>query len=201
MPGELPEAASRDAPERRSLRGRSRPPMYLMRERIGAQLEVHDQRAGQGLARSAGTGGVDAFDMHGRSVARGHPQSPALPAGFRIVDAAVHALGEEAHRVRDAELDDLPIRQRVERIREVAGTDGGVRTQAQDVVLIHPAVVGTFSGAVPAGERWSGERIKRPAFRAQVPLGRSRSVETSLALAAVEARNLPALPRPPHPRL
>src|SRR2546427_566909 len=179
----------------------SSPPMSLMRERIGAQLEVHDQWAGQGLARSAGTGRVDAFDVHGRSVARGHPQSPALPAGFRIVDAAVHALGEEAHRVRDAELDNLPIRQRVERIREVARTDGGVRTQAQNVVLIHPAVVGTFSGAVPAGERWSGERIKRPAFRAQVPLGRSRPVETPLALAAVRAGQWSAPPAHPRPAL
>src|SRR5437899_8997064 len=49
-------------------------------ERIGAQLEMHDQRAGQGLAGRAGTRRVDALDVHRRSVARGHPQSSALPA-------------------------------------------------------------------------------------------------------------------------
>ena len=111
---------------------------------------MHDQRAGQRLAGRAGTGRVDALDVHGRSIARGHPQSPALPASLRIVDTAVHAFGEEAHRIRDAQLDDLPIRQRVQRIREIAGTDGRVGTQTQDVVLVHPGVVGAFGGAVSA---------------------------------------------------
>ena len=44
-----------------------------MREWIGAQLEVYDQRARQRLARRARTGGVNAFNVRWRSVAGGHP--------------------------------------------------------------------------------------------------------------------------------
>ena len=104
-----------------------------MRQRIGAQLEVHHQRARQRLARRARTGGVNAFDVRWRSVAGGHPQSFALPAGIRIVDAAVHAFGEETHRIGDAQFNDLPVRHRVQCIREIAGPDGRVRAQTQDV--------------------------------------------------------------------
>jgi len=81
-----------------------------MREWIGAQLEVYDQRARQRLARRARTGGVNAFDVRWRSVAGGHPQAPAFPAGIRIIDAAVHAFGKEAHGVGDAQFNDPPVR-------------------------------------------------------------------------------------------
>src|SRR2546427_12741659 len=83
-------------------------------ERIRTPLEMHDQRAGQGLAGRAGTRRGAALDVHRRSVARGHPQSSALPAGLRIVDAAVHALGEDAPGTRNAPLADLPVRPRGE---------------------------------------------------------------------------------------
>ena len=53
---------------------RSKP--ALMRERVGAQLELDDQGTRQsrlGLARGAGRGGVDALDMLRRAVARARP--------------------------------------------------------------------------------------------------------------------------------
>ena len=132
--------------------GPERPPSWLARERIGPQLEVHDQRARQRLSGRARARRVDAFDVHRRAVARGHPQPLALPAGFRIIDAAVHALREEAHRVGDAELDHLAVRERVQRIREIAGADRGVLAQTEDVVLVHPRVIRAFGSTLPSRE-------------------------------------------------
>jgi len=63
-----------------------------MRQRVGTQLEIDDQRARQcrlGFAGGAGGGSVDAFDVERSAVAGGHPQAAALPAGVRVVDAAV----------------------------------------------------------------------------------------------------------------
>src|ERR1700676_2459606 len=51
-------------------------------ERIGTNLEVH----GHGRVALAALG------LPGRAVAATHPQSSALPAGIRIIDAAVDAL-------------------------------------------------------------------------------------------------------------
>src|SRR5438445_7717926 len=175
------------SPAGRSVRGRFRPP-----------LKAHDQRAGQRLTGRARARCVDALDVHRRAVARGHPQPLALPAGFGIIDAAVHALGEESHRIGDAELDDLAVRERVERVREIAGPDGSVHAQAEDVVLVYPRVVRGFGGAVASGERRTRQRIERPAFGAQSPLTRARPIEASLALSAVEARDVAARER--HPR-
>src|SRR5262249_42581886 len=169
-----------------------------MGQRVRPQLEVHDQRAGQGLARRARTGRVDALDVRRGAVAGGHPQSFAFPAGIRIVDAAIHALGEEAHGIGDAQFNDLAIGQGVQRIREITGTDGGVRAQAQDVVLVHPGIIGRLGGTVPAGERGSWDGIERPAFGAQVALRRSWPVQGSLALAPVEASHVATRQR--HPR-
>src|SRR5438067_2253901 len=79
-------------------------PVGSVRERIGAQLEMHDERARQRLAWRARTGRVDAFDVHRRSIAGRHPQPTPLPPRLRVVDATVDTLGEEAHRIGDAEL-------------------------------------------------------------------------------------------------
>src|SRR5437660_5259141 len=62
---------------------RSRP---LFRERIRTDLEVH----GHGLHALA------TFLQPRRAVAARGPQAAALPAGVRIVDAAVESLGVEA---------------------------------------------------------------------------------------------------------
>ena len=94
-------------------------------------------------------------------------------------------LAEEAHRIRNAQLDDLAIRQGVQRIREVADPDGSVRAQAEDAVLVHPRVVGTLGRTVSADKRGPGERIERPALGAQIAFRCSRSVEAPLALTPV----------------
>src|SRR6478672_13495082 len=78
----------------------------LARERIRSELKFHHLRQGTQAA----------FEMERRAVAGGGPDAPAFPAGIGIIDAAVHALGEKAHRVRHAHLDELAIHQRVERI-------------------------------------------------------------------------------------
>src|SRR5262249_2293141 len=167
-------------------------PRSSVSQRIGAQLEVHDQRARQGLARRSGARRVDAFDVHGRAVAGRHPQPPALPPGLRIVDAAVDALGEEAHRIRHAQLNDLSVGQGGQRIRKMAGADRDVPAQAEDVVLVDPGVVRALGSALPAGERWPGNRIERPALGTQGSFRRAWPIQRSLALAAIEARDVSA---------
>src|SRR4029453_15257941 len=169
-----------------------------MRQRIRSKLEMHDERARQGLARRARARRVDALDVHGRAVAGSHPEPSPFPARIRIVDAAVDALGEEAHGVGDPQLDDLPIRQDVEWAGEVAGTDRRVRAEAQDVVLVDPRVVGALGRAVAAGERGPWNWIERPAFRTQISFRRARPVEAPLALATIEAGDVTARQR--HPR-
>src|SRR5262245_50269593 len=76
-----------------------RPSTRLFRQRIGPQLEVRRQRL-RALA---------AFDQPWRAVAVAAPQTPALPAGFRIVDAAVKPLGEEAGRKGTANRHNLAV--------------------------------------------------------------------------------------------
>src|SRR5262245_62385282 len=167
-------------------------------ERARTQLEVHDQRARQRLPWSAGTRRVDTFDVHGRTIARCHPEAAALPARLGIVDPAVHALGEEAHRIWHAKLDHFPVRQRVERIGVVARADRRVRAESQRVVLIHPRVVRSLGRAVASRERGTGNRIERPALGAAVAVIGTWSVEGPLALRAIEARDVAARQR--HPR-
>src|SRR5437868_12835351 len=69
-----------------------------IRQRVGAQLKLDDERAGQrllGSARGAGGRCVDSLDVERRAVARGRPQAAALPAGLWIIDAALQSLGEK----------------------------------------------------------------------------------------------------------
>ena len=56
-----------------------------------------------------------ALHMERRAAAERRPQSAALPAGIGIVDAAVEALGVEAHRIGHAQDDELAVDQRDER--------------------------------------------------------------------------------------
>src|SRR6266568_2193215 len=171
-----------------------------MRERIRAQLEVHDQRArsgGCGLAWRAWSGRVDAFDMDRRAVAGGHPEAAALPAGIAIIDASVEPLGEKAHRIGDAKLNDLSADQGVERIRLVAGGDRHVRAKAEDVVLVDPRVIGILGGAGITLEARPWNRMEAPALGTFVAELRARSIERPLALATVEARDVAAVERRP----
>src|SRR4051794_6623711 len=70
-----------------------------LRQRVRSHLEVH----GQWPAAKA------AFAQPWRAVAARAPQSTALPAGIRIVDAPVEPLGVEAHGIRDAQHDHLAV--------------------------------------------------------------------------------------------
>ena len=75
------------------------PQNLLVRQRIGPHLDVHGARLSA----------LAAFLEPRRAVAARAPQAAALPAGVRIVDAAVETLGVEAHRIRDAQHDHLPV--------------------------------------------------------------------------------------------
>src|SRR6266576_3524656 len=87
-----------------------------MRQRIRPDLDVY----------SARLGALAAFLQPRRAVAVRAPQSAALPAGVRVVDSAVQALGKEAQWVRDAQHDHLPVLERGEPVIEVGGRDRDV---------------------------------------------------------------------------
>src|SRR5262245_7587397 len=104
----------------------------LLRERIRTQLEVRRQRF-RALA---------AFDQPWRAVAVGGPQATAFPAGVRVVDAAVEALGVEAERIGNADRHHLAVlAQRDETVHQVGGRHRDVIAKAERVVLVDPAVV------------------------------------------------------------
>src|SRR5436309_3183092 len=85
----------------------------------------------------------------------------------------------------------------MQRIGEVAGPDGRVRAQAQDVVLVDPGVIRSLGGTVSASERGSRKRVERPAFGTEVAFRSARPVEASLALTTVEAGDVTAGQRHP----
>ena len=128
------------------------------------------------------------------------PQAAALPAGVRIVDAAIEALGIEAHRVGDAQHDHLAVLERDKAVVEVGGGHRNVLAEPERVVLIDPGVVARL-GAVVADAFEAGARIlvERPALGAVIA-GRLRSVERTLALAPVEAAEMAARRATPRPR-
>src|SRR5437867_9458157 len=64
-----------------------------------------------------------AFEMEIGSAAIGRPQFLTFPPGIRIVDAAINILGEEAHRIRDREIDELAGHQGQYRAVEVTHDD------------------------------------------------------------------------------
>src|SRR5438034_5464513 len=136
--------------------------------------------------------------MERRAVARGGPDATALPAGVRVVDAAVERLGVEAHGIWDHDVDHLAVLERDQRLILVAGGEGSVLAKAQDVVLVDPGVVARLgrSGAGVARKLRARERIERPAFRAVLAVAHGRSVE-DLALAAVEGGHVAARQRHP----
>src|SRR5258706_13078428 len=100
------------------------------------------------------------------------PQAPALPAGIHVVDASVEILGEEAHRIRNADRDPLAVHERIERIRIVARRDGSVLAQAERVVLVDPDVIGRFGAragrALGHVELRPTHLVEREAYRAEI---------------------------------
>src|SRR5881628_26745 len=162
--------------------------MRSLRERIGAELELHD------LARRP----LAAFDVEGRSCGVGRPQPLTLPAGVRIVDAPVHPFGVEAHGVGNAKDDELPVHQGEQRLVGVPGADRHVASQPEGVELIDPGVVARLGAARirHVHELWSRVWMKRPAFRT-VLTSCGGPVERPLAFTAIEAREMPAGERRP----
>src|SRR3989475_1400860 len=162
----------------------------LPRERIRAQLQLVNLRL---VVRAA-------FVVEVGARARGGPHRAALPAGLRIVDAPVDVLGEEAERVRNAEVDDLAVDHRHQRLAAVGLRDRHVGAQPERVVAIDPDVIGVVgaAGGVQALELRPGHAVERPALGAELAARRLGAVERALALAPVEARDVPARERRPH---
>src|SRR5262245_45230838 len=144
-------------------------PSGLFRERIGPHLELHDLRP---LTLAT-------FVMERRAVAGRRPDAAALPAGVRVIDAAVHGFGIEAHRVRHHEVDHLAVLERDDRLVLVAGGERHVRAQPKRVVLVDPGIVARFrrAGAVITSELGARERIERPALGAMLAVADGRCVE------------------------
>src|SRR5580658_4218486 len=152
-------------------------PRRSMRQGIGPDLDV-DRHRRHALA---------AFLEPGRAVAFRRPQTPALPANVRIVDAGIKTLGIEAERVRDAQRHHFAVDQRGKTVALVRRRDRHVVAEPDRVVLIDPGVVARLGAVVAdALEARAGIFVERPALRAMIA-SRFRSVERALALAAIEA--------------
>src|SRR5579864_8670676 len=158
-----------------------------IRKRIGAYLEMVDER----LAAFA------AFVEPGRAIAARRPQPPRLPPAIWIVDPTVEPLRVEAHRIRHAQDDPFAVDKRQQRVVLVPGRNRHVIAETKRVVLIDPSVVArlgaVLADAVKAG---TGILVERPALGASIP-GRVRSVERTLAFAAIEAAEMAAAERHP----
>src|SRR3989449_10836295 len=113
--------------------------MRSPREGIGAELELHD------LARRS----LAAFDVERRPRAVRRPQPLAFPACTRVVDAPVHPLGVEAHRIGDTQVDELAVHEGEQRLVGVAGGDRHVPAEPERVELIDPGAVAGLSAARP----------------------------------------------------
>src|ERR1700682_1384261 len=162
-------------------------PDRSMRQRVGPDLDV-DRHGRHALA---------AFLEPGRAVAFRRPQSPALPAGIRIVDAGIKSLGVKAERVRDAQRHHLAVDQRGKAVALVRRRDRHVVAEPDRVVLIDPGVVARLGAVVAdALEARAGILVERPAFRAMIA-GRFRAVERALAFRAIEAAEMAAGERYP----
>src|SRR5262245_5808263 len=149
---------------------------------IGTDLDVHRARAGT----------LAAFHQPGRTVAAGAPQATTFPSGVRIIDASVEALGVEAHRIRNAHQDHLAVFQRHEAVIEIGGGDRNVLAEAKGIVLVDPGVVARLDALVlEAFKTRAGILVELPTLRAVIA-GCGRTIERSLAQAAVEADKMSA---------
>src|SRR5205807_1186006 len=131
--------------------------------------------------------------------ARGGPERAAFPAGLGVVDAPVDVLREEAERIRYADVDDLAVDHRHQRLAAIRFRDGHVRAEPEGVVPVDPQVVRVVraAGFIDALELRPGHAIERPAFRAELAARRVGPVDRAFALAPVEARDMAARERRP----
>jgi hypothetical protein len=101
---------------------------FLVRQRVGTQLEVDGERLGT----------LAVLHQPGRAVTARAPQAAALPAGFRVIDAPVEAFGIEAQRIGHRQKDHLAVFQRDQPVMQVGGGHRHVLAEAERVVLIDP---------------------------------------------------------------
>src|SRR5262249_16824697 len=163
-------------------------PLALLGERVRPQLEVHH------LARRPLAG----LRVERRARAHRSEQSAALPPRLRIADAAVHPLRGEARGIRHAQHHPLAILQPEQAFRRVAGVDRRVLAEAERIVPVDPRVVARFRTAWLGHAFHLRERfgIERPALGTMLA-GGLWSVQRPFALAAIEARHVPAGERRP----
>src|SRR6478752_1371657 len=127
-----------------------------------------------------------------RTIAIGAPQAAAFPAGIRIVNACVEALGVEAHGVRNAQHDHLAVFQSHEAVIEVGRRDWNVLAEPNGIVLVDPGVVARLYAAVfEAFKARAGIFVELPALRTMIA-GRRRSIERPFAETPVEAHKVAA---------
>src|SRR5215831_1165151 len=115
-----------------------------------------------------GVGALAGLAVEGGAGTPGGPDSFAFPTGFGVVDAAIHALGEEAEGIGYAQDDELAVDEGDQGIGAVAGDDGRVASEAEGVELIDPIVI-VGVGAAGIGHALklrSGRGIEGPAFGA-----------------------------------
>jgi len=128
-----------------------------------------------------------AFHQPRCAVTAGAPQASPFPARIRVVNAAIHSLGKEAHGVGDTHIDHLAVFVGNESAVQIASSDRDVLAQAHCVVLVNPGVVTRFGTVVlEAFMTWAWEAVVGKAFWAMVSC-RRWSNECSFALAAIEA--------------
>src|SRR6266478_8589048 len=159
----------------------------LVRERVGSKLEMNDHR----LASLA------AFLEPRGSVAAAGPQSSALPAGIRVIDASIEALGIEAKRIGHAQRNHLAVLERNQAVVEVAGRHRHVIAQPERVVLVDPAVVARLGAVVAdAFEAWARVFGEFPTLGTMIA-GGIGAVERPFAQAPVKAADMAARERYP----
>src|SRR6266446_4018089 len=158
-----------------------------VRQRVRTKLELDD------LGRRSLAG----FTMEWWPVAVRRPQTAALPAAIRIINAAIDPLGEEAQRIGHPHVDPLAIDERHQGLVGVAGRQRHVVAKAERVLLVDPGVVAGFSAAAfcDIAELRAWERRQRPAFRTHLAFSGLRAVEWAFALAAVEGAEVTARQR------
>src|ERR1700733_4898303 len=105
--------------------------MASMGKRIWTKLHVIDVRY------------ASLFDELGRIKRVVDPQSPAFPAGVRVINPAIHPASEQAHRIRNA--DNGPLlgcrMEGQQRVGIRAGDNRGVLTHSENIELIHTKTV------------------------------------------------------------
>src|SRR6266446_9354558 len=162
----------------------------LLRQRAGSNLELDN------LARVS----LTAFHMERSASSVRGPDAFPFPTGTRIIDAAIDSFCIEAHRIRDAEAEELAIHQRQESLRLVSCSQRNILAHAEHVEPVHEIVVGRVGAAIVNGpfvvRAW--EVVQSPAFGAVLSGRRSGSVQRTFTLAPIETGVLSARQHRPY---